>query len=116
MTTLASLLLARIPADNAFTPLSGAALYLDSTEESEKYVSTRAADAAALLSELKWEPRLSGTLRASIYGHSIVWDIDGRLHAPHHAGCYEVLFNNEEDPYCFLTLQQVLAAILAKNW
>ena len=80
------------------------------------YVAQRGADAAKLLSELEWRSHLTGVLRAKLYGHSILWDITGVLHAWDHRGKYEVLFNGEDDPDCSLTLEQLLACILAKNW
>jgi hypothetical protein len=79
-----------------------------------QYVARRAAEAAQLLTEFVWKPHLTGTLRAYVYGHSIVWDITGKtLHAYHTE--YEFLPLLEDEPVC-CTLQQVLAYILARNW
>ena len=85
------------------------------------YITLRAKDAAQLLSEMRWMPGpVTGTLQCLIYGHSILWDVEGVLHAGKHAGLYEVLFNGESchegDPEAYLTLAQVLAMVLAKNW
>lgn len=82
-----------------------------------QYVLRRAEDAAELLSELQWRPGpLTGTLQACIYGHSVLWDVKGTLHAFDHADKYEVLFAGEDEPEAYLTLAQVVGAILAKNW
>jgi hypothetical protein len=81
------------------------------------YVALRAKDAAQLLNEMQWNPgSVNGVLQCRIYGHSILWDVAGVLHAGKHAGLYEVLFNGEDDPEAYLTLAQVLAMVLAKNW
>ena len=78
------------------------------------YVTQRAADAAKLLSELKWHRQMEGVLRAEIYGHSILWDVKGTtLHICHTE--YEILPQGEDD-YELGNLQQVLAFILARNW
>lgn len=92
--------------------------YLDpeNPEAAENYVSDRAADAAALLNEMRWEKRLTGALRAEIYGHSILWDIKGVLHSGKHSGCYEMRVKGDDEPYAYLSLQQVLAYVLAANW
>jgi len=94
--------------------------FIDDPLAANAYVALRAEDAAQLLSELRWMPgNVTGTLQCRIYGHSILWDIKGVLH-PEHAGLYEVLFNGEScyerDPEAYLTLAQVLAMVLAKNW
>lgn len=81
-----------------------------------KYVARRAADAAQLLTEFVWKPHLTGTLRAYVYGHSIVWDISGTTLHPYDTEYeYEFLPLLEDEPVC-CTLQQVLAYILARNW
>lgn len=80
-----------------------------------QYVAKRREDAAKLLNEFQWHPGLMpGTLRAELYGHSILWDITGsQLHAGQTD--YEVLPQGSTDPWCG-TLQQVLAWLLAKHW
>jgi hypothetical protein len=91
--------------------------FVDDAPAAATYVALRAKDAAQLLSEMRWMPgNVTGTLRCSIYGHSILLDITGVLHAGKHAGCYEVLFHGEDEPEAYLTLAQVLAMVLAKNW
>lgn len=88
--------------------------YFDDAAAAASYVSTRAADAAALLNEIKWAPHMTGVLRAEIYGHSILWDITGNtLHAFHTD--YELLPKGEDDPVLG-TMHQVLAYILVRNW
>jgi hypothetical protein len=91
--------------------------FIDAPLAANTYVALRAKDAAQLLSEMRWVPgNITGTLRCSIYGHSILLDVTGVLHAGKHAGCYEVLFHGEDEPEAYLTLAQVLAMVLAKNW
>jgi hypothetical protein len=81
------------------------------------YVARRAEDAAKLLSEMQWvKGNIDGTLQCRIYGHSILWDVTGVLHAGNHVGKYEVLFNGEDEPEAYLTLAQVVGAVLGKNW
>ena len=65
--------------------------FIDDPFAADTYVALRAKDAAQLLSEMRWVPgNITGTLRCSIYGHSILLDVTGVLHAGKHAGCYEV--------------------------
>jgi len=91
--------------------------FIDDPLAANTYVALRAEDAAQLLSELRWMPgNVTGTLQCRIYGHSILLDVTGVLHAGKHAGLYEVLFNGEDDPVAYMTLAQVLAMVLAKNW
>ncbi len=91
--------------------------FVDDAPAAATYVALRARDAAQLLSELSWMPgNVTGTLKCRVYGHSIVWDVTGVLHAGEHAGLYEILLNGEDEPEAYLTLAQVLAMVLAKNW
>jgi len=81
------------------------------------YVARRAEDAAKLLSEMQWKPGcISGVLQCRIYGHSILWDVRGELHACNHVNKYEMLASGEDEPYTHLTLTQVLGAVLGRNW
>lgn len=86
----------------------------DAVAAAAAYVTSRAADAGMLLQELKWQPHMEGVLRAEIYGHSILWDVQGNaLHSWNTE--YEVLPRGEDD-YVLGNLQQVLAFLLARNW
>lgn len=81
------------------------------------YVRQRRAEAQQLLCDMKWHPGLvRGTMRCKLYGHSILHDIEGVLHAYDHVGKYEILPNGEDDPVADLSLNQVLAFLLARNW
>lgn len=83
--------------------------YFGDKRAAKAYVARRAADAAKVMRLLKWEeePCVNGVLRASLYGHSIWWDVTGTM--------YEVLPNGADD-FAQGDLQQVLAFILALNW
>ena len=80
--------------------------FLNDSHLAADYVTNRMGDAAKLMSELQWRP-LWNTMQAHVYGHSVVWVI---------GGLYEILPKDESEPIRFLTLDQVLAYILAKNW
>jgi hypothetical protein len=88
-----------------------------SREDAVAYITNRASDAAELLSTMQWQPgNVTGVLQCKIYGHSILWDVSFNLHAGDHRGLYEVLWRGGDDVDCFLTLEQVVATILARNW
>jgi hypothetical protein len=91
--------------------------YVHDEPAANTYVALRAENAAQLLSEMQWvKGAVEGVLQCHIYGHSILWDVTGRLHAGNHVGKYEVWFSGEDEPDAYLTLAQVLAVVLAKNW
>lgn len=88
--------------------------YFDELEAAQAYVQSRSTDAAQVLSLLEWTPgAVPGTLRAVLYGHSILWAYNADLHALPVE--YEVLPKNADDVFCG-KLVQVLAFVLATNW
>jgi hypothetical protein len=89
----------------------------EAEQDAANYIVKRGVDTAALLGDMRWEPAcVTGVFRCEIYGHSILWDVSGNLHAGSHEGKYEILRKGAEDIDCYLTLPQVLAFLLAKHW
>ena len=89
----------------------------DSVTIADVYVSSRSGDAAELLSLLRWESCANGILRAVIYDHSILWDVQGdKLHPGVTTARFEMLRKGADDIDPYLHLSQVLAFILANNW
>ena len=83
-----------------------------------RYVAARRADAAQLMSEMKWAPGpVIGTLQCRIYGHSILWDPDHshNLHAGNWCE-FELKPLLGPDIVCFENLTGLIAWVLRKNW
>lgn len=102
--------------DNSWR-IVGADDYLHSPTLALEYTKRRWKDAEMLMNEMVFtNHHLICAKRCAIYGHSIVWDVAGRLNGSRHAGLYEILPRGEDDPVSYLQIYQIVAYILAKNW
>ena len=101
-----------------FFPTLSSVEYLDAEnlKLAEQYVMLRWEDSKKLIAEMDWGSTMQGVLGCKMYGHSILHDVCGMLHAWKHRGKYEMLVKGDDDPIPGLDLVQVLAFLLARHW